>query len=132
MTQGVDFSGAAIGGTGGLTQAGSGTLTLNAANTFSGTTRAAAGTLLLANSLALQNSTLDLNGADTGAVVFDSSLSAATVGALAGSRNLALENGASAALALTVGNATGTYSGALSGSGSLTKAGTGSANAYRH
>ena len=125
VTQGTDFSGAAIAGTGGLTQAGSGTLTLNAANTFSGTTRAAAGTLHLTNSLALQNSTLDMNGADTGAVVVDSSLSAATVGALGGSRNFALVNGASAALALTVGNASGSHSGALSGSGSLTKAGTG-------
>jgi fibronectin-binding autotransporter adhesin len=125
VTQGTDFSGAAITGTGGLTQAGSGTLTLNAANTFSGTTRAAAGTLSLANSLALQNSTLDLNGADTGAVSIDSSLSTATVGALSGSRNLALVNSANAALALTVGNANGSYSGALNGSGSLSKAGTG-------
>lgn len=125
VTQGTDFSGAAIAGTGGLTQGGGGTLTLNAANTFSGTTRALAGTLHLSNSLALQNSTLDLNGVDTGAVVFDSSLSASTVGALNGSRNLALANAAASALALTVGNANGSYSGALSGTGSLAKAGTG-------
>ena len=89
VTQGTDFSGAAISGSGGLTQAGSGTLTLNAANTFSGTTRAAAGTLLLANSLALQNSTLDMNSTDTGAVSLGS-LSAVTLGGLTGSRNLAL------------------------------------------
>lgn len=125
VVQGTDFSGAPITGSGGLTQAGSDTLTLNAANTFSGTTRASAGTLLLTNSLALQNSILDLDAVDTGTVVVDSSLSSATVGALAGSRNLALLNGASSALALTVGNATGTYSGALSDSGSLTKAGAG-------
>jgi autotransporter-associated beta strand protein len=78
--------------------------------------------------LALQNSTLDLNGADTGAVVFDSSLSAATVGGLTGSRDRALTNSSNAALALTVGNnntTVGPYSGALSGGGSLTKVGTG-------
>src|SRR5262249_51027862 len=70
VVQGTDFSGAAITGTGGLTNAGSGTTTLNAANTFSGTTRLGAngGTLVLANSLAMQNSTLDMNSADNGSV----------------------------------------------------------------
>ena len=80
VTQGTDFSGAAIGGTGGVTQVGTGTLTLNAPNTYSGTTRATAGTLRLAHSLAAQNSTLDMDGADTGAVEFASSLSAVSLG----------------------------------------------------
>lgn len=90
VTQGTDFSGSAISGSGGLTQAGSGTLTLNTANTFSGTTRATAGTILLTDSLALQNSTLDMNGTDTGAVSLGS-LSAVTLGGLTGSRNLTLQ-----------------------------------------
>jgi len=65
VTQGTDFSGSSIAGSGGVTQAGSGTLTLNTANTYSGTTRASAGTLLLTSSLAIQNSTLDMNATDT-------------------------------------------------------------------
>jgi len=53
-------------GSGALTYNNAGTLALTAANTFSGTTRVQAGTLNLANVLALQNSTLDLATADTG------------------------------------------------------------------
>jgi autotransporter-associated beta strand protein len=126
VTQGVDFGGAPIAGTGGLTQSGSGTLTLNAANTFSGTTRAGLGTLLLANSLALQNSTLNLDSADNGAVSFGT-LNAATLGGIAGSRDRVLENASNAAVALTIGNnnQAATYTGVLSGAGSLTKVGTG-------
>lgn len=47
VTQGVDFSGAAIGGQGGFTQVGSGTTILNAANTYKGPTTVSAGTLLV-------------------------------------------------------------------------------------
>lgn len=129
VTQGTDFSGAPITGTGGLTQAGGGTLTLTAANTFSGTTRPTIGTIHLSNSLALQNSALDMVSSDTGAVVFDSSLSAVSLGGVTGSRDLSLLNASSGALAATVGGgnaAVGPYSGALSGTGSsLIKVGTG-------
>ena len=44
-TQGVDFSGSAISGTGGLTQAGAGTLVLKAANIYTGATTISNGTL---------------------------------------------------------------------------------------
>ncbi len=47
VTQGTDFSGAAITGQGGFTQAGAGTTTLNAANTYKGPTNVNAGTLLI-------------------------------------------------------------------------------------
>lgn len=113
-----------ISGTGSLTQNGSGPLALAAANTFGGATVVVAGTLTLSNSLALQNSTLNYNG---GSVIF-SSITAATLGGLSGAQHLSLVNGATAAVALTVGgnNSTTTYSGALSGSGAaLTKNGTG-------
>lgn len=56
VSQGTDFSGAAISGTGGLTQMGSGTTTLNAANTYTGTTTIAAGTLGLGASERISNS----------------------------------------------------------------------------
>jgi autotransporter-associated beta strand protein len=45
VTQGTDFSAAAITGAGGFTQAGSGTTILNAANTYSGSTVVSSGTL---------------------------------------------------------------------------------------
>jgi autotransporter-associated beta strand protein len=48
-TQGTDFSGGAITGTGGVTQNGSGTLVLNSANTYSGTTTINAGALQVDN-----------------------------------------------------------------------------------
>ncbi len=48
VTQGTDFSTAAITGTGGLTQNGGGTLTLNATNTYSGLTSVTSGVLVLA------------------------------------------------------------------------------------
>jgi autotransporter-associated beta strand protein len=115
------------GGTGGsLTASGPGTLTLSGANTFTGLTSVTGGLLNLSNSLALQNSTLA-----TGGIVFDSSVSshAFTIGGLSGSGNIALADNAVTpnAVALSIGNNNDstTFSGTLSGGGSLTKTGTG-------
>jgi autotransporter-associated beta strand protein len=114
-----------ISGTGALTFNNAGTLALSAANTFSGKTRVQAGTLNLANVLALQNSTLDLATADTGTLGLTVAGTASyTVGGLSGSRNLALSGNS----LVVGGNGDSTsYSGNLSaaGSGSLTKAGAG-------
>jgi len=133
----VEFSGIlADGGTaGGLTKTGNGVLILSSANTYTGATTLSAGTLVLKNSIALQNSTLTMNGGGS-SLVFDSSVvgNAFTFGGLAASAagagyNIALQNNAVSpvAVALTVGgnNASTTYAGVLSGAGSLTKAGTG-------
>ncbi len=49
VTQGTDFSGAAITGAGGFTQAGSGTTVLSVANTYTGATTVSGGTLQLGN-----------------------------------------------------------------------------------
>ena len=130
VTQGTDFSGAAIGGTGGVTQVGTGTLTLNAAEHLQRHHACHSGHAGdCAHSLAAQNSTLDMDGADTGAVEFASSLSAVSLGGLTGSRNLSLLNASGGALAVTIGSGNASppaYSGVLSGSGSsLTKVGTG-------
>ncbi len=126
------FGGTIANGSGGgvtsLTINGSGTQILTGASTFSGATNVNAGTLQVGNSLALQNSTVTLN--ETNGLTFTAGLGTATFGGLAGSGNLALQDLASptpAAISLSVGNnnANSTYSGALSGPGSLTKIGTG-------
>jgi len=49
VSQGTDFSGSAISGSGGLSQAGAGMTTLNAANTYTGGTTVSAGTLNITN-----------------------------------------------------------------------------------
>lgn len=106
----------------GLTKLGAGTLTLTNVNTFSGDTTVSAGSLVLGNSNALLNSCLNC----TGGMVNFGSLTTVKLGGLAGNQSLALTNDHSQAIALTVGGSTGytTYSGVLSGIGSLTKVGT--------
>jgi autotransporter-associated beta strand protein len=112
-------------GIGSLTVSG-GSLTLNAADTYTGNTAITGGTLILGNALALQDSTLNYSGA--GALSFGT-LTAATFTGLTGSGNLALTNAAStpAGVILTLGNnnVTSSFSGNLSGLGGVSKIGTG-------
>ena len=118
-----------IGGVASLVKTGIGIVTLQAANSFNGLTTISGGTLDLANGNALQLSTLV---ATTGSLAFDHTVSnhAFNLGGLSGAGNLVLQNnaGTAAAISLSVGGNTGstTYSGDLSGSGSLTKIGIGS------
>jgi fibronectin-binding autotransporter adhesin len=115
------FNTAAIGN---LTVTGNSFLLLSNANTFTGTTSivGANSLLQLGNSLALQDSTLSTSGG--GGVSFGT-LTAATLGGLTGSQNLTLTNTALGGVALTIGNNGGTFSGDLSGNGSLVMHGTG-------
>ena len=107
----------------------SGTVLLSGVNTFNGTTVISNGTLQVANSLALQGSTLSYNGA--GSLVFDPGITAATLGALSGTNNLSMTNLSSSPIVpLTVGgnNASTAYSGSLNDGGagaSLVKNGSG-------
>ena len=112
-----------ISGTGTVTKDGGGRLTLWGANTYTGDTLLLGGELKLANSLALQNSTVDLRG---GALTF-TALGQVSLGGLAGTQSLGLADSFGNAIALTVGNnhASTTYAGILSGIGSLIKIGTG-------
>jgi len=111
-------------GVGGLTKIGSGNLTLSGANTYTGDTLIGNGFLVLNNSAALQNTTLNYN--NSGGSLSFGTLTSATLGGLKGSQDLVLANATSAAVALTVANSlSNTYSGNLSGIGSLTDNGTG-------
>ena len=90
-------------------------------NTYSGDTRIVKGTLRLASTNALQNTTLNLASGDTGVLTFSTTPTAYTVGGLKGSRNLDLDG---KTVSIGNNNLNTTYSGQLS-NGSLTKVGGG-------
>jgi fibronectin-binding autotransporter adhesin len=115
----------AISGTGSLTKTGAGVLSLSTTTSFTGDTRISCGTLRLSSTSALGGSTLDYSGYG-GTLSFGTGTSR-TLGGLKGNQDLALANDSGAAVALTVGgnNQSTTYSGVLSGPGSLIKTGTG-------
>ena len=115
------FSGV-LSGTGGFSKVGSGTLGLDGANTYSGTTRASTGTLNLGNVNALAGSTLDMATADAGTVGLTLSGQTYNVGGLQGTRNLAIGDNT---ISVGANNASTSYSGSISGTGGLTKAGGG-------
>jgi len=111
----------------GITKDATNTWILNAANTYRGDTRVTGGGILqLGHVNAMQNSTFDQQTGDTGNLSFGSPTSA-TLGGLKSGRTLGLTNTSGAAVALTIGGngQTNTFSGVLSGGGSLTKTGSG-------
>ena len=122
--------GNAISGTGDVTQAGAGTTTLTASNSFTGTASASAGQLVVGSAHGLGSALVNYSTK----VAFADGITGYTVGGLTGSNNFAMTNSGGSALALTLGNAnqSALYSGNLSdgvsesGLGaSLTKVGTG-------
>lgn len=116
-----------ISGSGGINKTGAGVLRLGNANTHSGATTVSDGMIIAANAMALQSSTMTLNVAS--GLQFASGIQDFTFGSLAGntSGTLVLADLAAAAVNLTIGgnNATSTYSGTISGAGTLVKTGTG-------
>lgn len=104
-------------------------LTVSGSNTFTGTFRAVGGQLIAGNTYAFQNSTLDLNAADAG--TFNMNNRDLVIGAVTGSRNLSLGSGK---VSIGNNNVTTLFTGTLTGSGTLTKVGSGtlsvSNNAY--
>jgi len=106
-----------------------GTVLLGGANTFTGSTVVSNGFLQILNTQALQYSTLNYNN-QGGSLVFDPSITAATLGGLTGTQDLELTNLSSEAVALSLGtnNASTTYAGGIGDAGlgsSLTLSGTG-------
>jgi autotransporter-associated beta strand protein len=108
-----------------LIKLGANVLNLGTANTFTGSTLIAGGAINLGNVLALQNSTVIVNS--NGGLTFAAGVTSPTVGALAGSGNVVLQDAALNAVTLTAGtNGDSTvYSGVVSGNGALTVAGSG-------
>ncbi len=113
-------------GLGALSKVGQGPLILSGSNSIQGGVAVDQGTLQLANSAALQNSTVSINTED--GLVFNSGIGNFGVGGLSGSGALPLTDTGNVAINLTAGtnNLSTNFSGAISGSGSLIKAGTGS------
>ena len=121
VSQGTDFSGAAITGTGSFTQAGTGTTTLTAANTYNGGTTVSAGTLALsggANRLNTAGSVSVSSGATLNLGGFNQ-----TLAGLTGSGSVTNSTGA---LTLNVGSGNNTFAGSIAGAGGFTKIGNGS------
>lgn len=112
----------AITGPGGLTKTGDGTLSLASANTFAGTTHVSAGTLALGHVSALQASTLDTGASGTQAVSFTAGTGTYNLGGLEGADDLAIGGNI---LSVGANNQSTNYSGVISGTGALTKMGSG-------
>jgi len=130
VAQGTNFSTAAITGTGSIIQNGSGNLTLNAANTYSGGTTLNTGTLVIGNAAAAGTGTITQTDGT-------SLLKIDTTGTIANTMsvsNVLASQSATLSGAITVNNATWdvetgvtlTLSGGVGGTGGVTKNGTGS------
>ncbi len=124
QASGVITMSQAIGGAGSLTKIGAGTLILGAANTYTGATTVAAGTLRITDPLALQYSTVVINSG-----TLDLNGLTASLGGLAGIHNLDLQG---TTLTLGGSNEDSTFAGSIISSGngvaSVEKIGTGTIN----
>ncbi|MGO9108091.1 MAG: beta strand repeat-containing protein [Thermoguttaceae bacterium] len=109
----------------GLSVTGSNRLTLTGSNAFSGTTNIGQGTLQLANSAALVDSTVAINS-DNG-LQFSPGIGTFDLGGISGSSALQEVDTGGGSVNLVVGGdgAPTTFGGCISGSGSLTKIGSG-------
>ncbi|MFM8790731.1 MAG: beta strand repeat-containing protein [Chthoniobacterales bacterium] len=115
---------AAIVGTGGITKAGAVTLLLGTNHSYSGATTISGGTLLLSNAGTISTNALNLSA--SGATLNISNITAPTVnvasftGATGSTVSLGSKN-----MSFGGNNASTTFAGAITGSGNLTKNGTG-------
>lgn len=113
----LDFDGV-VSGTGDLVKKGAGTLTLTAANTYTGDTKIQAGTLELGAGGSLAKSTdIDVSANAT----FDVNGHAQTVGTISGAGEIKLGTGGE--LTVDFASKDATFAGTISGGGSLVKTG---------
>ena len=118
--------GGAMSGASALTKAGAGTLILGGSNSFNGNTTISGGVLQLAGSYAAQNSTVSVG--TTNGLTFAPGIGTFTLGGLSGGSNFVIgDTSGGTGVTLAVGNdgANTTYLGVMSGSGGLTKLGSG-------
>ena len=109
----------AISGSGAVTKSGLGTVTLGSDNTFSGPTQLAGGGMQLGSQGALQNSILTIG--PFASLSFAGGINNFNIAGLAGAGAISLTDAFSSTVALTVGGngPNATYSGVISGIGSL-------------
>jgi autotransporter-associated beta strand protein len=120
----VQFSGS-VTGSASVTKSGDGELNLPAPNAISVVASVSAGVIKLSNANAVTNGNIGPN-IDNG-VIFNSGIGTFNVGGLNGASVLDLTDTASSPVKLSVGgnNSSSTFSGSLTGAGSLVKVGTG-------
>ncbi len=109
-----------------LSKFGTGALTLNSANTYSGLTTINGGTLQLGNANTAQNSTVTVNAAN--GLAFSPGVGTFNIAGLSGAGNFSLADTSGGSLTLNVnvnGNNQTTYSGSMLGPGALLKTGGG-------
>lgn len=128
VAQGTDFSSNPISGAGGFSQLGSGTTTLNVANTYTGTSTINGGRVLLVGSgtLGASTSALSMGGGGLDLGGGSKNAGAVTISAPASSGDT-IGNGTLTGSSFAVSNASGTVaiSATLNGTGGLTKTGAG-------
>jgi autotransporter-associated beta strand protein len=106
VTQGTDFSGSALGGSGALAQLGSGSLVLTANNTYTGSTTINAGTLEIAAAGRLGGGNYSATISNNGTLIYSGTNNQSLTGVMSGTGGLTM-NGSGA---LTI-NASNTYTG---------------------
>ncbi|HXR06467.1 MAG TPA: autotransporter-associated beta strand repeat-containing protein [Candidatus Acidoferrum sp.] len=123
----AQFSGSVSGG-GVVTKSGDGILKLNSANAVTAAATISAGAVALGNANAISNDVVDIE-IDNG-LTFNTGIGTFDIGGLSGANALALTDTGLSPVTLAVGanNSSSTYTGTISGSGALTKIGSGTLN----